>query len=339
MSSSNQSGIIVSIVSIVVILAALVANYLIIEPMEIAAARPRPEDIFIVSYPKSGSTFVRLLLGHLALNGRQTGREGARQLDLQTIEDLVPDLEYGPNRRAYTQPPVSSKYINMPVRLFKSHQAFGFAYKPPCDKSIGSSNVEGFQCACPNCPLHMKRIVYVVRDGRDTLCSYFHFQKKLGEFAGQGAGEFTEFLEKDLNEALYPGVRWLEHTRAYWEQSRNASSDQDIYLVRYEDLRDPRTALDAATKLASWAGLPSDLESVIDALERSGFQKMRKLEEANGLKLFDRHYTGREADFRLTRKGVVGGWRDDPACQLPDEQTSEFIRSAGPLLNELGYDY
>jgi uncharacterized membrane protein YgcG len=363
--NSNLNGHLFAACAAAVLVVALLVNRYVLEPMEAIAAIPKPNDIFIVSYPKSGSTFVRLLLGHLSVNGQG---DTSTQLDLQTIEDVVPDLEYGPNRRKYVRGVYHSKErggggrsssggapggssLSTP-RLFKSHQGFGYHYQPPCDSTIGSRNVEQFMCDCPNCPRHFQRIVYVVREARDVLCSYFHFQTKLGEFvpssnssssssggggSGDGDGAFSEFLRSDAEEALYPGVRWVDHVAAYFRQVQNASSGQDILLVRYEDLRDPATALDAATRVAAWAGLPSAPGAVRDALERSDFGKMRTLEEARGRKLFDRHYDVAGTDFRLTRRGVVGGWKDDPQCQLPETESRAFHEAVSPLLRKLGY--
>lgn len=350
---SNLQAHLMAGAAAIALLVALYAHHYV-SGMEESWKEPKPTDVFIVSYPKSGSTFVRLFLGHLAINGKETS---SRQLNLQTLEDVVPDLEYGPNRKkyvttGYTAPgadPSRAASDGSIPRFFKSHQAFGPNYEPPCDQTIGSKNIEEFQCDCPNCPVHMRRIVYVVRGGRDVLCSYFHFQTKLGEFVPtpreknafsvddteDGDGPFSEFLRRDAEEALYPGVRWVDHAWSYVRQAHNTSKTQDIHIVRYEDLRHPSTALTTATRLAKWAGLPSHPRAVKDALERSGFDKMKQLEEEHGLKLFDKHFDKRDKDFRLTRKGEIGGWNKDPQCQLPEGQSKEFQKAVDALEDQL----
>ena len=346
--SNLQAHLMAGAAAIVLLLALYAHHHL--SGMEEEWKKPKPTDVFIVSYPKSGNTFVRLFLGHLSINGRNSG---SHQLDLQTLEDVVPDLEYGPNRKkyvttGYTAPdagPGPTGSVGSSPRFFKSHQGFGLHYEPPCDQTIGSKNVEEYQCDCPNCPVHMRRIVYVVRGGRDVLCSYYHFQTKLGEFVptpkpafstdGSGDGAFSEFLRRDAEEPLYPGVRWIDHVWSYVRQAHNTSKTQDIHFVRYEDLRHPATALKTATRLAKWAGLPSHPQAVKDALERSGFDKIRELEDKHGLKLFDKHYDKRDKDFRMTRKGEVGGWADDPECQLPEGKSKEFNQTVDDLEDQL----
>eukprot|EP00619_Florenciella_sp_RCC1007_P017871 CAMPEP_0205946020 /NCGR_PEP_ID=MMETSP1325-20131115/67922_1 /ASSEMBLY_ACC=CAM_ASM_000708 /TAXON_ID=236786 /ORGANISM="Florenciella sp., Strain RCC1007" /LENGTH=102 /DNA_ID=CAMNT_0053317039 /DNA_START=1 /DNA_END=305 /DNA_ORIENTATION=- len=88
----------------------------------------------------------------------------------------------------------------------------------------------------------------------------------------------------------------------------------DIHFVRYEDLLSDPVA--TVSKLAAWAGLPSGPAAVEWAVAQSDFVNMQKMEARHGLKLFDKEYSKdtRAEEFRLIRKGQVGGWRDDPAC-------------------------
>lgn len=275
------------------IIAAMVAAFavqeFVVKRLEEDMARVRQSDVFIVSYPKSGNTWLRLIAGHLWA----FEHINSSQLDLHTVEDLIPDLEYGPNRRTYSSVPEP--------RIFKSHQPFGHA-RPPCDVSIGEQ--EEFNCACPNCPDEWRRIAYVVRDARDTMCSYLHFKLKLK------AVPDNTTMDDFLDMPMYPGVDWSEHVHSYLEAAEDPL--YDVHLVHYEDLQAKPHA--TVRKFAVWAGLPSSDEAIDFAVRSSQIDNMRQLEEKNGLKYFDRHYKDRDPTFRMMRRGKVGGWRDDPVC-------------------------
>lgn len=90
--------------------------------------------------------------------------------------------------------------------------------------------MEHHQCDCPNCPEHFRRIVYLIRDGRDVLCSYFHFQRHLGEIPKQYT--FQEFLVEER----YPGRDWDEHVRGYLDLAANRTASAKVMLVRYGQL-------------------------------------------------------------------------------------------------------
>ncbi|CAN0149992.1 unnamed protein product, partial [Ectocarpus sp. 8 AP-2014] len=62
---------------------------------------PLPSDLFIVSYPKSGNFWVRFFLAHTWLYSQPGESNWHREIDFNSIERTIPDLEYGPNRRDY----------------------------------------------------------------------------------------------------------------------------------------------------------------------------------------------------------------------------------------------
>lgn len=118
----------------------------------------RPDDQFLVSYPRSGNTWVRHLLREVIVLGRP---------DLPPPEKLwmlIPDLHQHemehPARTAF----------GMPTRIFKSH------------------NLRD---------LRGRRIVYIFRDPADALTSYFHFhvrEKMEPELVAQGPDAFCRAM-------------------------------------------------------------------------------------------------------------------------------------------------
>lgn len=163
---------------------------------------------------------MRFLLAHTWLYSQPGESNWHREIDFNSIELTMPDLEYGPNRRDY--------YKHDRFRAFKSHQPFApNAVAGKCAETVGA--MEDSQCACPNCPAKWHRILHLVRDGRDVMCSYYHFRLGLGNLDPPNM-EFEEFLKADI----YPGFGWGDHVNSYLGLKGNSS--YDVMTVKYEDL-------------------------------------------------------------------------------------------------------
>ncbi len=143
-----------------------------------------PDDIFIVSYPKSGNTWLRYIIAY-ALKGTK------HTLSFDELENVVSDV--------YTSKDIID--AKSKTRFIKSHDAW-FQYYP--------------------------KTVYVFRDYRDVLVSYYEYKLALNEYCGS----FSDFIKS--NEVTEPFGSWIEHvTRALEFKKNNPNS---IIMVKYEDL-------------------------------------------------------------------------------------------------------
>jgi hypothetical protein len=124
------------------------------------AFRPRPDDVFISSYPRSGTTWLQHTLLVLA-------RDGDPGFD--HIDDVVPWFERSLSLGVRT----ADDFEALPApRIFKSH--LPRAWLPP------------------------GRHVYAVRDGRDVAVSYFHLYRSHLGFEGGFDDFFERFLRGRL---------------------------------------------------------------------------------------------------------------------------------------------
>lgn len=151
---------------------------------------PREEDVWVVSYPKSGSTWVRHLITNIyrqskfeksvqsASKRKVRSKNGTLTLGTASppeaatfdeVDRFIPFLE------DKSLGPVRLQFLNKSLpRIFKSHQPYNCDPRP-CNYFLG--NQAKWQCECPNCAARFKRIIYIVRDGKSIL---FRFQSIFG---------------------------------------------------------------------------------------------------------------------------------------------------------------
>jgi hypothetical protein len=115
---------------------------------------PRPDDIFIVSYPRSGTTWLQMILFQLTQEG---------SVDFAHIAEYCPWFER--SRRS------AQAFETRPSpRIFKSHLSFR---KIP--KGAG-------------------RYIYVARDGKDVALSYYHLYRMYNGYEGTFNDFFDRFV-------------------------------------------------------------------------------------------------------------------------------------------------
>lgn len=161
---------------------------------------------------------------------------------------------------------------------------------------------------------HMKRVVHLVRDGRDAMASFGAMKRDLGSgFTLEGM-----ILRGDglINEP------WYEHCRQWIENPHGA----EILLVRYEDLLED-TAREL-NRICDFAGLGRSQEEVQRVVDGSSFGAMKKKEQESG---WDNPRWKNLKTF--VRQGKTGSYRDE----IPPDLLSHFEREAAPYLKHFGY--
>jgi peroxiredoxin len=139
----------------------------------IEAFVPWPDDIFIVTYPRSGTTWMQMILYQLTTGGT---------MDFPHITTVCPwferSLKDGTAYDALSAP-----------RVFKSHLSYRKIPKGPC------------------------RYLYVARDGKDVAVSYYHFYTTHMGFKGTFDDFFPRFLRGEVHYgSWFRHVRgWWQH--------------------------------------------------------------------------------------------------------------------------------
>lgn len=229
-----------------------------------------PDDIFVVGYPKSGNTWMQLLLAGLVFG------IDPRLTPDSLIQDLIPDVHYTKFYRRYLTP-----------TFFKTH------YKPQ--------------------PQY-RRVIYLIRDGRDAMVSYFHHLAAIGT-----PPDCLKLVT--TGEGLFP-CRWHEHVDAWLDNPHEA----EIVTVSYETLkRDPITEL---RRICDFAGLDRGPASLEFLARNSTFEIMRGKEQKFG---WANAAWPRNKAF--VRRGEVGSFKDE----MPPEILEAFLKLSAPTLKRVGY--
>ncbi|XP_028406617.1 amine sulfotransferase-like isoform X2 [Dendronephthya gigantea] len=201
--------------------------------------KPRSDDVFVVTSPKCGTTWMQQILHQLRSGG---------DMSFEEIYDVVPYLE-----AAY----------DLEIDLEAEHK-----FQPRCYKT---------HAWYPDCPKGAKYIV-IYREPCASFNSYFNFLKgwifqpgkiSLNEFVQEFPLALGEPKSKMQHYAIY--ASYFLHLMSWWEH-RN---DPNVLFLFYEDMKDDLESV--VRKVASFIGI-EDEERIKKAVEMSSFEFMKSNE-------------------------------------------------------------
>ena len=158
-----------------------------------------------------------------------------------------------------------------------------------------------------------RRVVYLMRDGRDVMVSFYHYDK-----ATRGTADLADMVR--LGHPTHG--KWQAHINAWLANPHGAQ----MLVVRYEDLK--RNAVHELERFCSFAGVKREASFLEMMVRETDFEKMqqREIRSGSGLSTWP-------ADKLFRRRGVVGSHKDE----MPPELLQEFMAGAGHTLKQCGY--
>jgi sulfotransferase family protein len=159
-----------------------------------------------------------------------------------------------------------------------------------------------------------RRIVYLLRDGRDAMVSYFHHLTAMS-----GAVDFLAAVKN--GEGLFPS-KWHEHVERFMDNPHHA----EMIVIRYEDLK--RDTLGQLRRFCEFAAIDRDEATLARAIAKTSFEAMRNKENKHGWET-----PGWPKDKPFVRRGQVGSYRDE----MPPDVLQAFMRDAERTLASQGY--
>lgn len=243
----------------------------------------RPDDTFLVSYPRSGNTWTRFLIANLL--------HPQEQVSFANIERLIPDAEAQSSRYM--------KRIPSP-RLIKSHEYFDHRYR---------------------------RVIYIVRDPRDLVLSYYDFERKYRSIEDRYPLEsyVSDFVNGRLISASWG--TWAENVGT-WIAARQGRPG--FLLLRYEDLL-MNTSPELAA-IARFLGIEASPELLRHAVQKSSAPEMRQMEKKQGAEWVSTK--NRRPDIPFIGTAESGKWKS----RLPAAAVREIEQAWGSILKHLGYE-
>jgi len=160
-----------------------------------------------------------------------------------------------------------------------------------------------------------KRVVYLLRDGRDAMVSLrHHFSATQGREI-----DFLKFVRGE--DEMGPRFKWHTHVEKWLANPYQAQ----MIVIRYEDLK--RDTVNELRRFCEFVGVSRADAHLAAIAQKASFANMREKEERRG---------GRKRwpqDKFFVRRGEVGSHKDE----MPPEVLEVFLSEAGDTLRQLGY--
>lgn len=290
--------------------------------------------VWLASYPKSGNTWLRILIGCLSLKDGEVidinelpergGIASARLpfdyvtlidsglLTHDEIDSLRPRIYEELARGAEDDTQEEPQDIS-PVRFVKVHDAYTLT-------PSGEPLLAGARGA--------KSAIVIVRDPRDVAPSLANHNRTTIddaiEFMNNVDAAFCNKPGRQHNQLRQQLPGWSGHVASWLDQR-----DLPVHLVRYEDLK--QDTVGAMLAAMHFAGLPVTPAEVERAASIAAFENLQEQERETGFSEWqDRGGKGR----LFFRRGDMGVWRDE----LTAEQVSRIESQHAPMMARLGYE-
>ncbi|CAH3151103.1 unnamed protein product [Porites lobata] len=200
----------------------------------------RPDDVYVVSYPKSGTTWLQEIVWQVYHNG-EISKEG--------VESRYPQLE---KSQLFERPGDESQVTlnsRPSPRLIKSHLPYHLI--PMSENEANRS-----------------KYLYIARNPKDAAISFYHFVSSFGP-ASHFSGTW-EFFAKLFIEGKGAFGFWPDHVLPWWEH-RN---EPHILLLKFEDLK--KDLYSNVERISKFLGINLPEDVIARIAHQCTFSEMKK---------------------------------------------------------------
>jgi hypothetical protein len=288
----------------------------------LSPSHPSLDTIFIASFPKSGTTWMQnIVVQMLLLRQQQNSRQQKINNDTKDGLPFTHISQYAPFydidahwTTTTTQddqapntllPQFQEAHTALGARVFNTHLRWDM---------LPTKNNTGKTTKC----------IYVVRDGRDVVTSFYHHLSNQHAEDGGFVGTFDEFFDQFLEGTVAYG-KWSHHLASWMpeivkqqeqeQEQANHTRNQEILLVKYEDLKSDLKG--QLRRIADFLALSKDSKAetqneqeyeqsrfLDQVMERVSFEYMRKHQS-----LFHPISVRWKPGYHFIRSGTVGDYK------------------------------
>lgn len=227
-------------------------------------------DVLVSSFPKTGSTLTRFILANIV--AQDDGKESA--VDFHNLGKILPECR--------TDDLDSFQWLNKKLpRFVKTHEL----------QSVSSFYLD-------------KRVIYVLRDPRDTMISYYNYARK--RKSNRFSGSFNEFIDDEK----FGIPAYNEHVHQWF--------DSATWVFTYEQLMTNPQQL-FRDMLGEICVEPFDESLINEAICRSSPDMMKKMEVERSRPNHEKNF---DKDFQFVRNASTNQWKTEL-----DKEISDYIWS------------
>ena len=269
--------------------------------------------VWLASYPKSGNTWLRILLSNLLEDGDAP----------QDINDLRLRNGIAADRWTFDDLTLLESRLLRDDEVERLCPAVHDAFAAECAAAAFVKVHNAYVRLDDGMPLLGRcgrAAVYLVRDPRDVAVSYaFHNDCDLARAIADLNNPAHALEGKRHQQTRQRLLDWGGHAASWLDQS-----DLPVHLLRYEDLLADTAA--AFGRVLDFLGVTADADRIVRAARHADFSELQRQERRGG-------FAERVGSAPFFRRGQAGGWRE---CLTP-AQVRAIEDAQGPAMDRLGY--
>jgi hypothetical protein len=270
---------------------------------------------WLASYPKSGNTWLRVLLSNYLKNNDKPAN----------INELVSAGAFNSE--------IFGEYLGVESSNLNEKQIFN--YRPLVYEQMAKESSEPqflkVHDACirnsNNRPIFTKQatggVFYLIRNPLEVVVSYAHHRNASVDKVISSMNDDEHYLggwKGNSGQLPQKLLSWSNHVKSW-----TSESDLRVKIIRYEDMLEDTVGV--FTEVVRFAGLEFDEKRIVRAVEFSSFEKLREQEKKQGFA--EKQPTAKS----FFRKGKADSWREI----LTEKQIKQIISDHREMMEKFGY--